>query len=64
LRAAAKKRQFEVVVAETSPGYEGRRMAAALAEAGISTTLIADCAVFAMMARVNKVAMDLDIYYI
>ena len=30
-------------------------MAVALAEAGISTTLIADAAVFAMMARVNKV---------
>lgn len=55
LRAAHKKRTFEVVVAETTPGTEGRLTAAALAEAGISTTLITDSAVFAMMARVNKV---------
>jgi translation initiation factor eIF-2B subunit beta len=44
-----------VIVAETAPGGEGQQMAVALAEAGISTTLIADAAVFAMMARVNKV---------
>ncbi len=55
LRAAHKKRSFEVIVAETAPGAEGRLTAVALAEAGISTTLIADSAVFAMMARVNKV---------
>ena len=30
-------------------------MAASLAEAGIHTTLIPDCSIFAMMARVNKV---------
>ena len=36
-------------------GGEGQQTAVALAEAGISTTLIADAAVFAMMARVNKV---------
>ena len=30
-------------------------MAVELAQAGIQTTLIPDCAVFAMMARVNKV---------
>ena len=34
---------------------QGQQTAAALAEAGISTTLISDAAVFAMMARVNKV---------
>ena len=55
LKAAAKKRNFDVIVAETAPGGEGQQMAVALAEAGISTTLIADAAVFAMMARVNKV---------
>lgn len=55
LKAAHKKRAFEVIVAETSPGGEGQLTAVALAEAGISTTLIADAAVFAMMARVNKV---------
>ena len=55
LKAAHKKRTFDVIVAETQPGGEGRQTAVALAEAGISTTLIADAAVFAMMARVNKV---------
>lgn len=55
LKAAHKKRTFEVVVCETSPACEGQQTAANLAEAGISTTLITDCAVFAMMARVNKV---------
>ena len=55
LKAARKKRSFDVIVAETALGGEGRQTAVTLAEAGISTTLIADTAVFAMMARVNKV---------
>jgi len=55
LKSAHKKRTFDVIVAETAPSGEGHQLAAALAEAGISTTLIADAAVFAMMARVNKV---------
>ena len=54
LRAAHKKRSFQVVVAETAPGGDGRLTAIELAEAGIHTTLIADSGVFAMMARVNK----------
>lgn len=55
LKGAHKKRQFEVIVAETAISGAGRETAVALAEAGISTTLIADSVVFAMMARVNKV---------
>ena len=55
LKSAAKKRTFDVVVAETAPSCGGHAMAVALAKAEISTTLIADAAVFAMMARVNKV---------
>uniref|UniRef100_A0A7S2J3J9 Translation initiation factor eIF2B subunit beta n=1 Tax=Haptolina brevifila TaxID=156173 RepID=A0A7S2J3J9_9EUKA len=55
LKAAHKKRTFDVIVAETAPSGDGHQLAVALAEAGISTTLIADAAVFAMMARVNKV---------
>jgi len=55
LKAAHKKRSFEVIVAETAPGAEGHQMATSLAAVGIETTLIADAAVFAMMARVNKV---------
>jgi translation initiation factor eIF-2B subunit beta len=57
LRAAHKKRPFELVVAETAPSYEGRATAAAMASLGVQTTLIADSAVFAMMARVNKVIL-------
>ncbi|GBF88924.1 translation initiation factor eIF-2B subunit beta [Raphidocelis subcapitata] len=55
LKEASKKREFQVVVAEAAPRYDGHRMARALAAAGVQTTLIADSAVFAMMARVNKV---------
>lgn len=52
---AAKKREFQVVVAEAAPRYDGHAMARQLADAGVQTTLIADSAVFAMMARANKV---------
>lgn len=45
----------QVVVTEGAPTYQGQRMAAELAGAGIHATLVADAAVFAMMARVNKV---------
>ncbi|KAI3425022.1 hypothetical protein D9Q98_008403 [Chlorella vulgaris] len=55
LRKAAEKRNFEVVVAEAAPTYQGHQMAAELAALGIHATIIADSAVFAMMARVNKV---------
>lgn len=55
LRRAAEKRKFEVVVAEASPTYQGQLMATELAAAGIHATLIPDSAIFAMMARVNKV---------
>jgi len=49
----------KVVVAEGAPVYKGPGMAVELAQAGIETTLIPDCAVFAMMARVNKVLPEL-----
>ena len=55
LKEASKKREFQVVVAEGCPRFDGHPMAKKLAEAGIHTTLIADSAVFAMMARANKV---------
>jgi len=55
LKSAARKRKFEVVVAESAPSLEGQQAALELAQAGISTTLISDAAIFAMMARVNKV---------
>lgn len=55
LKTAAKDRAFQVIVAECAPFYHGHKLAADLAEAQISTTLIPDSAIFAMMARVNKV---------
>ena len=53
--AAAKGRKFQVIVAEAAPYYQGQQLAASLAKANIETTLITDSAIFAMMARVNKV---------
>jgi translation initiation factor eIF-2B subunit beta len=55
LSKAAEKRRFQVVVAEGFPTLQGHAMAQGLAEAGITTTLVADAAVYALMARVNKV---------
>lgn len=57
LLEAAKRRTFQVVVAEAAPSYSGRKTAVALARAGIATTLIADAAIFAVMARVHKVVI-------
>ena len=48
----------QVVVAEGAPDYGGHKLAKALAAAGISTTAIPDSAIFAMMARVNKVTFS------
>jgi len=55
LKAAGKKRKFEVIVAECAPSFRGQQMAVSLAKLGIETTLIPDSAIFAVMARVNKV---------
>lgn len=55
LLAAAKKRQFQVIVAEGAPTYGGHQVCQKLAAAGVETLLIADAAIFALMARVNKV---------
>jgi translation initiation factor eIF-2B subunit beta len=57
LKAAAKKRHFQVFVCEGAPGYGGHRLAKALADAGINTVLIPDASTFAIMARVNKVLL-------
>lgn len=54
---AAKKRNFEAVVAEGAPGLRGHEFARELASRGVQSTLIADSAIFAMMARVNKVVV-------
>lgn len=55
--AAAKKRNFQVIVCEGAPHFGGHQMAKSLAEAGIDTTVIHDSATFAIMARVNKVLL-------
>lgn len=55
--AAGKKLTFQVIVCEGAPQNHGHAMAQALAEVGIDTTVISDAAVFAVMARVNKVIL-------
>ena len=55
---AKEKRDFHAVVAEGAPTLQGHGMALELARAGIPTTAIADAAVYAMMARVNKVIIS------
>ncbi|GAB0091420.1 translation initiation factor eIF-2B subunit beta [Sergentomyia squamirostris] len=55
LKRAAKRRVFEVVVAECAPSMRGHTLAASLAKAKIETTVIPDSAIYAMMSRVNKV---------
>ncbi|ETO81117.1 hypothetical protein F444_04510 [Phytophthora nicotianae P1976] len=57
LKTAAKKRSFQVIVVESAPSLNGQHMAHALAESGIHVTVIPDSAVFALMARVNKVVV-------
>ncbi|XP_055496274.1 translation initiation factor eIF-2B subunit beta [Leucoraja erinacea] len=55
LREAARKRSFQVIVAEGAPYCQGHDLATSLAAAGIETTVITDAAIFAVMSRVNKV---------
>jgi translation initiation factor eIF-2B subunit beta len=58
LKAAVdKKLHFTVVICEGAPGYQGHDMAQFLAQAGIEVICITDSALFAMMARVNKVLL-------
>ncbi|CAB1110838.1 unnamed protein product [Ectocarpus sp. CCAP 1310/34] len=49
---------FRVIVAEAAPLCSGHVLAKSLAKHGIDTTVISDSAVFAMMARVNKVILS------
>lgn len=49
------KRKITVIVVELAPFYSGREMAKLLNKSGISTLIIPDSAVFAIMSRVNKV---------
>ncbi|TCD66190.1 GCD complex subunit gcd7 [Steccherinum ochraceum] len=55
LKQAAHSRSFTVIVAETGPSYKGHEMAKSLSSAGISTFLVPDSSIYAIMSRVNKV---------
>ncbi|KAK0211020.1 eukaryotic translation initiation factor 2B beta subunit [Desarmillaria ectypa] len=57
LKTAAHYRKYTVIVAETAPTYGGRNLAASLSSAGISTFLVPDSSIFALMSRVNKVIL-------
>ena len=48
---------FQVFVAESAPSFAGHRMAKELAQANIEATVVTDSAIFALMARVNKVIL-------
>lgn len=57
LKAAHRKRKFQVIVCETAPLFSGQDMAVSLSKHGIDTTLIPDSAIYAVMSRVNKVIL-------
>jgi len=58
LKAAhSKSRRFSVIILEGAPQYGGHALAASLAADGISTTVVHDSALFAVMARANKVLL-------
>ena len=46
-----------MIVAETAPSYQGHDMARALSAAGISTFLVPDLSIFAILSRVNKLIL-------
>lgn len=55
LKSAAHYRSYTVIVAETGPSYSGHAMSQSLSSAGISTFLVPDSSIYAIMSRVNKV---------
>ncbi|KDQ07063.1 hypothetical protein BOTBODRAFT_167409 [Botryobasidium botryosum FD-172 SS1] len=57
LKSAARDRRFTAIVAETAPSYSGREMAKSLAASGITTVLVPDSSIYALMTRVNKVIL-------
>lgn len=57
LKAARRKRKFQVIVAEDAPTFSGQQMAKSLALHGIETTLVTDASIYAVMSRVNKVIL-------
>ncbi|KAG2158497.1 uncharacterized protein EDB93DRAFT_1296967 [Suillus bovinus] len=57
LKAAAPYRKYTVIVADTAPSYSGHDMAQSLSSAGISTVLVPDSSIYALMSRINKVML-------
>ncbi|TBU35453.1 eukaryotic translation initiation factor 2B beta subunit [Dichomitus squalens] len=57
LKSAGHTRNYTVIVAETAPSYSGHDMARALSAAGISTFLVPDSSIYAIMSRVNKIIL-------
>lgn len=57
LKAAAPYRKYTVIVADTAPSYSGHEMAESLSSAGISTVLVPDSSIYALMSRINKVIL-------
>lgn len=55
--AANKRRQFHVFILEHAPFFTGHQMAVNLSQANIPVTVVTDSAVFAIMARVNKIVI-------
>jgi translation initiation factor eIF-2B subunit beta len=52
------RRKFTVIVVELAPYFSGHEMANLLSKHDISTLIIPDSAVFAIMSRVNKVILS------
>jgi len=57
LKQAAHYHKFTVIVAETGPSYGGHEMAQSLSTIGISTFLVPDSSIYALMSRMNKVIL-------
>jgi translation initiation factor eIF-2B subunit beta len=61
LKAAARKRKFQIIIVEAGPDLSGHRLAEALKDTpNVSCTLIPDCAVYAIMGRVNTALIAPD----
>lgn len=60
LLEAAKRRAFDVLCLEGRPNCEGRRLAAALADAGVSVTVAVDAAVAALIRGCDLVLVGAD----
>jgi translation initiation factor 2B subunit (eIF-2B alpha/beta/delta family) len=60
LHAQRAGRRFRVLCAESRPGYEGRTMAAELAEQGISVTLVVDALAISWATRAQLILVGAD----